>query len=394
MTDHPTTDPLHGSNPVLVQQLQDEIDRSGPVTLARFMEVALYDPRHGYYLAEQRRPGRGGDFLTAPEASPYFGLTLARQLVECWERLGRPATWAIREYGSGVGGLAYDLIAGISSESPAAAAGLTYHLAEINPAARAEAERSMAEVGLADRVVIEDPLAPLPAISGVILGNEVADAMPVHRLVRRGEGWVESRVGWVGDWFGWVDAPLSAEAGGIPGYLADVGVAVGDGAVVDVSPAAAQWFAEAVSGLQRGYAIVIDYGYPAAELFASHRLEGTVRAYHGHTVTDDPLIRIGDQDLTAHVDFTALQRAGEGAGLVTAGITTQGALLTSLGMGEFLLDLQRDGTATLEDYYRAQATVMRLIDPGGLGRFRVLVMAKDAPVEPPLRAFSTPPPPF
>jgi SAM-dependent MidA family methyltransferase len=176
--------------------------------------------------------------------------------------------------------------------------------------------------------------------------------------------------------------------------VVDEGVELRDGDKVDASPAAAAWFAGVARGLGRGYAIVVDYGYPTAELLRDHRLEGTVRGYAGHAVTDDPFRHVGRQDLTAHVDFTALARAGVAVGLVPAGLTTQGAFLASLGLGDFLVELQRDPQTTPADYYAAQAAALRLIDPGGLGRFRVLLMARDAPVTPPLRGLAVAPPSF
>lgn len=147
-------------------------------------------------------------------------------------------------------------------------------------------------------------------------------------------------------------------------------------------------------GIARGYVMVIDYGYPAPTLYSGHRLQGTVRGYYEHTVTDDPLIRAGQQDLTAHVDFTALQRAAESVGVTVAGLTTQGAMLASLGLGQRLLALQHEPDVAYTEYASAQAVVLRLIDPGGLGRFGVLIAARDASVDPPLLAFATPPPAF
>jgi SAM-dependent MidA family methyltransferase len=423
IAERPRSTPSDGSNPALVAAIRAEIAAAGgQITFARFMELALYHPEHGYYLGPERRPGRGGDFLTAPEASPLFGLTLARQVVECWERLGRPDPFVVREYGAGVGGLAYDLIAGLTSESPAARAAIEYRLIEPNRHRLRQALDAMAEVGL-DRVVrAEEPVpagADLPPITGVVLANEVADAFPVHRLVVRGgrfreryvvegahdegaqgargaRGAQERDVGGEGALFGEVEGePSAAEVGAeLWERLVAAGVVLNQGDLVDASPAAARWFGSAARGVARGYAIVIDYGYSAAELYQAHRLRGTVRAYAGHTVSDDPYRRVGRQDLTAHVDFTALQRAGEAAGLTFAGLTTQGAFLASLGLGDVLLDLQRDPAATPADYYAAQAAVHRLIDPGGLGRFRVLLMARDAPVTPPLRGLSVAPPPF
>ncbi len=146
--------------------------------------------------------------------------------------------------------------------------------------------------------------------------------------------------------------------------------ALPDGAVVEVSPAAEAWFESAASLLDRGLALIIDYGYPAATLYAGHRLAGTLRAYQGQRVTDDPFEDPGEVDLTTHVDFSALERAGIRSGLEPAGFTNQGDFLAALGMGMFLVDLQQEPGISAEDYLSAKAAIFRLIEPGGLGRFR------------------------
>ena len=166
----------------------------------------------------------------------------------------------------------------------------------------------------------------------------------------------------------------------VPGYLREAGVDIGglpDGSALDVSPAAASWITGIANTLTRGYAILIDYGYDAPTLYRDHRLEGTVRGYHQHTVTDDPYIRVGEQDLTAHVDFTWLARAARAAGMQEIGLTTQSEFLTPLGLGDWLMELQQQPDVDLVEYYRAQSAVFRLIDPAGLGRFRVLGLAKE-----------------
>jgi SAM-dependent MidA family methyltransferase len=387
--------PAAASNPTLVNVIRDEIAAGGGrITFARFMELALYHPAHGYYLAAERRPGRGGDFLTAPEATPYFGITLARQIAEFWERLGRPEPFEIREYGAGIGGLAYDVIAGLSTEAPNAAKALRYRLVEINQHLLAQTLAAFDEAGLAHLVVPEAPGDDPEPITGVALANEVADALPVHRLVMRDGELRERFVVWRDDRFGEEEGEPSDAAARAGAAVLTEGVILGEGDALDVSPAASAWFAGVGRGLARGYALVIDYGYAAGELYSRHRLAGTVRGYHAHTVTDDPFVRVGEQDLTAHVDFTALQRAGEAAGMRLAGFTTQGAFLASLGLGEFLLELQKDPTTALPDYLRAQSAILRLIDPGGLGRFGVLMMAKDAPIDPPPRGLTEKPPRF
>jgi SAM-dependent MidA family methyltransferase len=382
---------IRRGHPDLEASLIAEIAANGPISFARFMGQALYHPEFGYYVSPERRPGRGGDFLTAPETHPFFGLTIARQLVEMWERLGRPEPFGVREYGSGIGGLAYDVIVGMLSLRPEIRSALRYRFNEVNQHRVAQALAAMDEVGLGDLVDIDDG----EPIEGVVLANEVADAMPVHRLLWTGSDLQERWVGWDGEDFGDVVGPLSPEVAemDLPAYFARVGVdlsAMPVGAYLEVSPATELWVQEMAAGLGRGYALIIDYGYPVAELYRDHRLEGTVRAYSGHTVTDNPYRLVGLQDLTAHVDFSRLIEVGTEAGLTVAGLATQGDFLSGNGLGELLVDLQRQPDVAVEEYYRAQAATFRLIDPGGRGRFRVLGLARNAPVDPHLAGFAGP----
>jgi SAM-dependent MidA family methyltransferase len=369
----------------------------GRIPFARFMDLALYHPEWGYYRAVERRPGRPGDFLTAPEAHPFFGITLARQIAECWERLGQPDPFVVREYGPGIGGLAWDIIGGLTQEAPGCRAVLEYRLVEQNPHRLEQAIATLRAEGLG-HVVRGEVLPPQDAesaapITGILLANEMADAFGVHRLIWRDghlrEGWVV----WTGDGFAEEEGNLSpeAQAAAPERMLREEGITLGEGDRIEISPLAEAWFASAARGLGRGYALLIDYGYPAAELYRAHRLEGTVRAYRGHTVSDDPFQHVGAQDLTAHVDFSAMRRAGEREGLDFAGQTNQGAFLASLGMGDLLVDLGKDPETTMPEYLAAQAAILRLIDPGGMGRFGVLMMARNAPLAPPLRGFTIPP---
>jgi SAM-dependent MidA family methyltransferase len=392
-TRHP---PPATGTPALVAAIRADIAAAGGrIPFARFMELALYHPQWGYYLASQRRPGRDGDFLTAPETHPFFGIALARQVAECWDRLGRPDPFVVREYGAGSGVLAWDIVAGLAAEAPVCRAALEYRLIEPNRHRLQQALAAFAAENLAG-VVHAEPItenaAPEP-IAGVVLANEVADAFGVHRLLWRGGRLREEWVVWRDDRFAAEEGNLSpaAAAAEPEGMLRQHGIALAEGDRIEISPAAAAWFAGAARGLRRGYALVIDYGYPAPELYAAHRLAGTVRAYRGHTASDDPFAHVGEQDLTAHVDFSALRRAGEAEGLVFAGQTTQGAFLASLEMGDLLVALGRDPATTLPEYLAAQAATVSLIDPGGMGRFGVLMMARDAPISPPLRGFTIPP---
>jgi SAM-dependent MidA family methyltransferase len=385
---HPDT-----GHPELVAAIRSEIAAAGRISFASFMELALYHPEWGYYRAAQRRPGRPGDFLTAPETHPFFGITLARQIAECWERLDRPQPFVVREYGAGIGGLAWDIIGGLSQEAPECRGALQYRLIESNPHRLHEALEAFGSSGLGDVVRGEDASHDeLEPITGIVLANEVADAFGVHRLIWRDgrlqEGWVIWRDGRFAEGIGELSPQAAAAAPET--MLSDHGVTLSDGDRIEISPATAAWFTSAARGLERGYTVVIDYGYPAAELYHGHRLDGLVRAYRGHTVSDDPFAFVGEQDLTAHVDFSALRRSGEAAGLAFAGQTTQAAFLASLGLGDLLVQLGQDPETVLPEYLAARSAIFRLIDPGGMGRFGVLIMARNAPVSP-LRGLTIPP---
>ena len=378
-------------HPEAISLLREEIARDGAITFARFMDLALYHPDVGYYRTPLRRPGRGGDFITSPEVHPFFGMALAHQIAELWERLDRPDPFVVREYGPGVGGLAYDIIVGISVHHPDLLQALRYRLRDVNRYRMAEAMSAMIEVGLDHIVSIEDPSREetVEPITGVVLANEVADALPAHQLVWTGSMLNEQWVVWnpATDWFAWEERPLSPEVAATDPFqwLGQAGVDPSGwpvGSQIAWVPAITDWICEIEQGLGRGYALIIDYGYPATELYRDHRLEGTIRAYSGHTVTDDPFRLIGEQDLTVHVDFSRIADAARTVGMMTTPVVTQGSFLSQLGMGALLVDLQQDPETELAEYYRAQAAVLRLIDPGGLGRFRVIGLAKGAPLDP------------
>lgn len=385
----PSPDDL--GHPELIAAIRDEIDREGAVPFARFMALALYHPELGYYRTPARRPGRGGDFITAPEVHPFFGITIASQLAELWERLDRPDPFVVREYGPGVGGLAYDIIAGLHTHHPDVVPALQYRLRDVNRHRMAEAMTAMIEVGLDDIVSVEDPSREdtIEPVTGVVLANEVADAFPAHELIWTGTALQEHWVSWNPgtDWFAWETHDLSPDVAATDplGWLAAQGIDPAswpDGSRMAWSPALTGWVGEVGQGLRRGYAVIIDYGYPAAELYREHRLAGTIRAYTEHTVTGNPFQRIGEQDLTVHVDFTRITDAAVRAGMMATPVVTQGHFLSRLNLGRLLVGLQQDPETDLPEYYRAQAAVFRLIDPAGLGRFRVVGLGKDAPMDP------------
>lgn len=377
------------SHEALVAAIRDELLATGRMPFARFMELALYHPRYGYYLAPESRPGRGGDFLTAPELSPFFGRCLARQLRELWEHLGAPTPFTVLEYGAGGGRLAHDILVGARAEASDFARALRYILHEANAYRRADATRLLHEAGFGDQIVLEDPAGPArptEPITGCVLANEFVDALPVHRVVWREGTLLERYVRWVGEWFAEELAAPSTPR--LAAALAAGGVTLAEGQQAEVSLAAADWLATAANRLARGAVLTIDYGYPTADLYAPRRREGTLLCYYQHTANDEPYQRVGYQDMTAHVDFGALERAGAARGLAPLGLARQAYFLTDLGLGDLLVATQTPDRR-LEDYLADRTAVLALIDPGGMGGFRVLAQGREVELVTPLRGFTS-----
>ena len=370
---------LARSRPELVALLREEIEAAGRITFARFMEQALAHPEHGYYTAGDAAPGFGGDFLTAPETHALFGTLLARQLAECWDRLGQPARFVVREHGAGTGALALSVMAGLRDERPDALAATRYELGDVSSRRVAAGLAWADEAGFAGQVAAasDDP------ITGVIVANELLDALPVHRLVVRDGELAEAYATWREGWFAEELGPLS------DARLAEplAGLPLVEGQRLEVSPAAADWTARASREIKRGYAILIDYGYEAAERYDPvERRDGLLRTYWEQIAGDDPFDRVGRQDITAHVDFSAVARAAEETGCDVLGLTTQANFVAGLGVDDLLIRMQRDTDPV--EYIRARETVMHLLDPRGLGRFRVLVLGRGIERDPPLRGLS------
>lgn len=360
----------------LVARIHAEIERDGPITFARFMELALYDPAGGYYRAEAARPGRGGDFLTAPETHPIFGATVARALSEAWGRLGRPEPFVLREYGAGTGTLGLTVLAGLEAAGSPLAEALRYDPIEVEPR-RLEALAARFRDAGRSRILVE-PSASARPIEGVVFANEVLDALPTHRVVERQgelrELYVGSRAGAFFDVQGEPSTPALAERLRVEDIVLD------DGQRGEICLVLDSWMAAAAAGLERGLLLLVDYGYPAVELYDPiRRREGTLRAYVRHRVHDDPYRHVGRQDLTAHVDVSAVERAAEGCGLSHLGTTTQAEFLVGLGMQDLLQAVQADPTTTLEAYLALRSSLMRLLDPGAMGRFRVMGFGRNWP---------------
>ncbi|HYV22066.1 MAG TPA: SAM-dependent methyltransferase [Candidatus Bathyarchaeia archaeon] len=337
------------------------------------MEAALFDPDDGYYTT---RPSLGfeGDYFTSPDLGPAFGRSLARAVGDLWFVMGKPASWDLVEAGGGRGILMRDLLGALERERPDAARGARPAIVEVSPHMRAQ--QSLALEGRDLRwAAVARSLAP---IHGVVFANEVLDAFPVHVLTRTAEG---VREVFVAEEDGVLVEVLRAPS--TPDLRWRIPESVPVGGRWETSPAAEGWVASLAAALVSGYIVFIDYGGDETELLTREGA-GTVRGFARHRLVD-PLAEPGLHDLTASVDFTAIRRAAEGAGLEMVGTSTQRDVLSALGIRESIAR-----PATPIEQLRAasrRSAIDTLLDPNGLGAFKVVCFAKAAPREG-LRMFS------
>lgn len=402
---HAMPDPAEvGQDDVLVERIRGEIEHGRPMPFARFMDLALYDPDGGYYRGSTPRPGRDGDFLTAPELHPIFGATLSGLVVDTWEGLGRPSPFVVREYGAGTGALALAMLDALRTDGEPALASLTYEAVDVDPRRSDAFAVRLREAGFAHvlrqdgsepdaggpdagRLVVGGPTPARDPVVGLVLANEVLDALPVHRVRQRGTALREVAVA-LDDAGRFVDVEIEPSTPTLAARLEAEGIALVDGQTAEICLAADRWIASVADGLERGLAVFIDYGAVATERYDPvRRRDGTLRAFVAHQVHDDPYRHVGRQDLTAHVDVTATVAAASEAGLTTVGVTTQAEALMGLGIERRLQAIQTDPATSMEAYLALRASMLRLIDPAAMGRFRIMAFGRDWPADAPLRAF-------
>ncbi|MGP1673871.1 MAG: SAM-dependent methyltransferase, partial [Candidatus Limnocylindrales bacterium] len=255
---------------------------------------------------------------------------------------------------------------------------LRYQAVEVDPRRIAVLRERLATVGLANH--LED--ASDTRFDGIVLANEVVDALPVHRVRKRGDDLRELAVGLGADDV-LIETEIAPTTAALAARLRADGVALVDGQTAEICIVLDDWIGGAIERLRRGVLLVIDYGAPAAELYDPvRRRDGTLRAYVRHQVHDDPYRHVGRQDLTAHVDVTAVEHAAQAAGLTTVGITTQAEALMGLGIQDRLQAVQADPSTTFEGYALLRSSLLRLLDPAAMGRFRVMAFGRGWPATP------------
>ncbi len=321
----------------LAQLIREEIERAGgAIDFARYMALALYAPGLGYYSAGKTKFGAAGDFVTAPEISPLFARCLA---VQCAQVLGALGGGDVLEAGAGSGRLALDLLTALDAQG---ALPNRYYILELSADLRARQAQTLRERApdLAARV---QWLSELPeGFRGVVIANELLDAMPVERFRVGAHGIEQMQVRAQGDRFVWDAHPA-------PAALAEqvIPLDLPIGYVSEVNPQAQAWVASIAARLTAGVVLLIDYGFPRAEFYHPDRSQGTLMCHYRHRAHGDPLILVGLQDITAHVDFTAIAESGHDAGLSVLGYTSQAAFLLALGLTRFAEEVPDDARARL-----------------------------------------------
>jgi SAM-dependent MidA family methyltransferase len=365
---------------LLRAEILAEIRAAGPIPFARFMELCLYHPRYGYYT---RGIGGGGgrDYLTSSGTHRVYGEMLARQAEEMWRKTDRPQTFTFVEFGPGEGIFACDFLraaAGLGDFGHA----LEYLLVEPSPALRERQRRRLDSAGAGVPIEWIDEASlheRTGTLRGCLFANEVIDAFPVHRIIGSPAGPREIHVGLRGSQLSEEPLPPSSEA--LTRFLDESGIVLEEGQEADLNLQAPAWVTGAVGLLERGYLVVVDYGHEAKDLYHPARRRGTLLAYHRHRVSEDFLLRPGEQDLTAHVDFTALSVAARAAGARRLGLVSQSHFLLALGALERLPELSgerceqdRDGPSQGE-ILREREAIKELVLPDRMGgRFRVLIV--------------------
>lgn len=346
--------------------IQTEIERAGGwLSFARYMELALYAPGLGYYAGGATKFGAAGDFITAPEMTPLFGRTLARSA----QAVLRETAGDILELGAGSGRLALDLLRELETRQALPA---HYRILELSPDLQARQRALFAAKAphLLERVSWLDRLPE--RFVGLILANEVLDAMPVH-LVHWLDGALFERgvISQEGE-FAWRDQALNAG----PLWQAARQIVPGPDYLSEINLAAPAWIASLAQSLAHGAILCLDYGFPRGEYYHPQRDSGTLRVHYRHHSLDDPFYLPGLCDLTAHVDFSAISRAASDAGLELLGYTSQANYLLNAG----LLDLMAEMQPTTSNYLRAAAEVQKLLQPSEMGElFKAIAFGRGMP---------------
>jgi SAM-dependent MidA family methyltransferase len=377
----------------LEQRIAEIIQKKGPVTFEKFMEMALYYPGMGYYSSPAATIGRAGDFFTSPHQHPIFGAMIGKQLVEMWEVMGSPPEFSAIEVGAGAGYLSKDILDYLCkpSEDPNTTDrknsflnSLRYSIVEPFFHFRKKQREILRDHMEPRRITWTSSLRETGGITGCIFSNELLDAFPVHLIETEDDietGLKEICVGFDGKKF--VEEKIEApdeimdyikhfHIDLIPDYRTEVNLRIRD------------WLDEAASALAEGFILTIDYGYTAKEYYSEERPQGTLLCYYKHQYNENFYQHVGDQDMTAHVNFSSVKLWGDERGLKTLGYCPQGTFLAASGIDEVITELY----AGSDDYFSEVSKIKTLILPQGMGESHSFMVQYKGKGSPDLRGFS------
>jgi SAM-dependent MidA family methyltransferase len=360
--------------PELVAAIASEIAVSGPIPFVRFMELALYHPQFGYYThspeSGTEQIGWTGDFYTSSDVHSTLGQALARQAEQIDRLLGQPDPFTVVEMGPGKGLLAKHFLSACRPDSSSFCRRLRYVLIDRSPAMRESQRKNLApwlnRPGLVSWADAPDDLAP-DSVVGMFLSNELVDAFPVHRIQVTGGRIEEICVDRQDGQFVEYLKPPSTAA--LAHYIDGLDTSWPDGYRTEINLEAADWMKQVARCLNRGVVLTIDYGHTAQDLYRSDRKNGTFLCYFKQSAHDNPFVHVGEQDMTAHVNFSSLAAAGEAHGLRVTGFTNQLSFLMGLGVEQVIAALEPESPE-----FRA---AIHLLKPNGMGgTFKVLAQHK------------------
>jgi SAM-dependent MidA family methyltransferase len=347
----------------LTEIIKDRIQEEGPMPFRDFMEMALYHHELGYYTSSHKRIGTNGDYYTSPYLTSLFGEIIAKQLEEMWQLLGKKE-FTIVEYGAGQGLLCNDILHELE-KNQAFYQKIRYCIIEKSTAMREHQKRSLPE-----KVTWHESIGDIGSFSGCILSNELLDNFSVHKVVMKDE----LKEIFVDYDDGFKEVALTAESP-LKAYFDQLDVSLPQNFCTEINLQATEWMHDNAQALEEGFIITIDYGFLSSELYTQNRRNGTLVCYHKHTINTNPYENIGEQDITAHINFSALQHWGIKYGLTSCGFTNQTNFLQALGLVNHLRNLEQRGKHLLSGNMEKLFLVHTLLMDMGR-KFKVLIQQK------------------
>ncbi|HEY8783769.1 MAG TPA: SAM-dependent methyltransferase [Mucilaginibacter sp.] len=352
----------------LSEVIRQHIYKEGPVSFHDFMEMALYYPGLGYYTAASDRIGKNGDFYTSSNLTPVFGAMIGKQLEEMWHLTGAN-DFTVVEYGAGTGMLCYDILNYLKENQPLYDR-LHYAIIE-----KSDPMRKREQTLLHEKVAWYRSIHELKGLTGCILSNELLDNFAVYQVVMQDE----LMEVFVDDKDGFTELLRPARKA-LKDYLAELNITLPKGYRTEINLEAVRWIQDIASSLKKGYVMTIDYGYSSEDLYKSSRSRGTLLCYYKHQVNDCPYSNVGKQDITAHVNFSALCHWGLKNGLACCGLTSQANFLLNLGFKDYLRKTDvKVGDTTQLAMEEVMLTHTLLVDMGN--KFKVLIQQKGVPAQ-------------